>query len=193
MMQHKITERQLMALLAGYFGQPTSYVAANVYGPDHPKAGQPVWHTSSNAGGSVRRMADDLRERGYLTSYNRHEEWGDKSSYDLTVLGFEALQERLGKLPTIENIYGDVIYDFNEHVHLSDVVVRKEERRVREALMAQRRDEHRIEQKRAHDELRKKIERRQLERLRAILRDRGIGDNWSDQDVLAFHEEIASA
>jgi hypothetical protein len=193
MAQHRITDRQLMALLACYDGQRPHYRAAGTYGDAHEKAGKPYWTSQTNMGGAVSRMVEDLRTRGYITDFNRYEAFGDKSSSDLTVKGFEAIEERLGKLPKSQHWTGARIFDFNEFVKLDELRERKEQRRQREAEMVRLRA---AAAEQARQEAQQDIEVRrtdQLRRMRGLLSELGIGDNWSDDKVLGFGRDVADA
>lgn len=70
-MQHKITERGLIALLAVYFGQDPYSEPSGVYGGGDARAGQAVWRQRTNMGGAIRRMCDGLRENGFLADWDR--------------------------------------------------------------------------------------------------------------------------
>jgi hypothetical protein len=192
-MKHKITPRQLMALLACYHGQRATYYAGSVYGSGHEKAGQPVWYSRTNMGGAAGRMAEELRERGFITDYNRHEEFGDKSSSDLTVIGYEAIEERIGKLPKLKDVYGNETFDFNTYLSVVTLRERKEARRQREAEMVRLRAEQREREREIAERRRQRDREKLLARFRQLLKDYGIADNWSDDQVLRFAEQAGDA
>lgn len=194
-MKYKTTQRQLMALLACYHGQRAVYYAGSVYGEAHEKAGQPVWYSRTNMGGAAGRMAEDLRERGFITDYNRHDDFGDKSSNELTALGYDAIAERLreGKLPKLKDVYGNTTLDLNQFVKLDELRDRQEARMQREAEMERLRTEKRQRAREAAERSRLRDREKLLARFRQLLKDYGIADNWSDDQVLRFAEQAGDA
>lgn len=189
-MEYKITDRQLMALLACYFGERINQRATGVYGAGHDKAGQPYWTSQTSMGGAVGRMADDLRNRGFVTEYNRYEDFGDKSSNDLTAKGYAALAERLGHLPTISNIYGEVVYQFE--IDPAELENRRKARIDRESEMERIRAERLEESRERSRQNREKAARERLEKLRNLFREHGLADNWADAHLIEFADRVAA-
>jgi hypothetical protein len=188
-MIHNITPRQLDALVAAYVGASPSHEPDGVYGPAHPKAGEPIWRSRTRMGGAVHRMVTDLRDRGYLTERDRHDEFGDKFYDRLTVQGFDALIERLDKLPVIKNYDGDILYRFA--IDRAEIEARRAARVEEEAEQARKREEARIA---ARDEARASAERRRVARLaalRELFEAEAIGGNWSDEKLLEFATKVA--
>lgn len=187
-MNHNITPRQLSVLVSCYFGQPPHWEATSLYGGAHEKAGEPYWRPRTNMGGAVRRMVDDLADRGFITTRDRHDPHGDKSDGDLTVKGYDALQERLDRLPALKDVYGNIIYKFS--IDEAEIAERKRERNGREAEMIRLRAQAREEERRQFRAAALKRRAKKLTELRALFADRGIADNWSDEDVLSFGEQV---
>src|SRR5207253_2074524 len=137
-MKHKLTERQLVALLATWFGQYAGDEPSGVYGEAHEKAGQPVWVRRTSMGGAVGRMMEGLRDKGFLTTGDHYTQ-SDKPWYDranrLTFKAYEALEERLGKFPTIKRHWSgsDDSDFFNQTITAEELAQRKQERADREA------------------------------------------------------------
>jgi hypothetical protein len=193
-MKHQITDRAVMALLACYYGERPNTRATGVYGAAHNKAGRPFWIGQTNMGGAVYRMVEDLRERGFITSYNRYEDFGDKSSNDLTVLGYEALEERAkaDKLPKITNAHGETLYDFNLAVSVVTLIERKEVRRKRETEQVCLRAEKQESERQLARERSARAREKQITKLRKLFGDYGLADNWSDDELLRFVDKVAS-
>lgn len=197
-MKHKITDRQLTALLAIYFGQGPYMDTDGLYGPAHEKAGTPVWRHRTNMGGAIRLMADRLREGGFVTDWGHHSE-RHKPYYEtgsqLTVKGFEAIEERLGKLPKVKNRYtsdGDTVFDFNEAVKPDELTASKQARARREAEIERLRKEERDQNRREMAAHAERYAAEKLAKLRELFTERGLADNWSDDELIAFAERIAS-
>jgi hypothetical protein len=185
--KHKITPRQLEALLASYFGQRIVNRPTGVRGV----SGELWWTSQTNMGGAVRRMADDLRERGYVTTYNHYEDFGDKKSDELTTKGYAALEERLDKLPIIKNVYGEPIKRIE--INRDELRERANQRALREAEIENKRFIKR-QAKREIAERRAAADRAKLlARFRQLLKDYGIADNWDDEQVLRFAEQAGDA
>lgn len=196
-MEHKLTDRQLMALLAIYYGEGPQVAASGVYGETHEKAGRPFWRGRTSMGGAVRRMCDKLREEGLVTDWDHrsehHEPYYDHGN-QLTVKGYEAIEERIGKLPVVKDYWsGKPAFDFNTDLSVVTLRERKEQRRAREAEIVRLRAE-----KQAHvraEIIAGNVERRQrqLAELRKIFDERGLAGNWSDDELLTFAKQVWEA
>lgn len=189
-MKHKITDRQLVALLACYYHQRAIDQPYGVYGKAHERAGQPYWRAGTNMGGAAQRMADDLRDRDFVTSYNRYEEFGDKTSNQLTVLGFEALAERLDRLPKIKDVYGNVIYEFR--IDPAELEERRARREEAEQKMQRLRLEKAVEARVQRQRWKRQAERKRLASLRALFNEHGLADNWADGQLIEFADKVAA-
>lgn len=193
-MQHKLTDRQLLALVAGYCGQRVWDEPRGIYGEAHEKAGQPVWYARTNMGGAAQRMVETLRTNGFLSAPNSWERREGKPYADgynlLTVKGYEALEERLDRLPTIKDYRGDVVYRFK--FDPAEVAARKQARATREAEMARLRKEEQEADRAARAATAAANAERRMEKLRKLFRDKGLADNWSDQELLDFADRVAS-
>lgn len=188
--EHAITPRQLSALLACYYGQRPHDEPNGVYGGEHPQAGSPYWGGRTNMGGAVGRMVEGLRDRGYITEYNRYEDFGDKSSGNLTVKGFDALIERLDDLPAIKNVYGEAVYQFA--IPREEIVALRDARAEREADMIRQREAKRTADRDSARAARARANAARLVKLRALFAEEGLADNWSDERLVEFADKIAS-
>ena len=196
-MKHKLTDRQLVALLAVYHGQRISDEPSGVYGEAHEQAGQPYWRARTNMGGAIHRMAETLRDSGFVTEGD-HYSLRDKPWYDrpghLTVKAYEAIEERRGKLPVVNDRWDGKLpqYDFNVQLDAATLQERKERRREREAeitrLIADEQAQARAQRERNAAEAKD----RKLARLRELFGKEGLADNWSDDQLLTFSDKVAS-
>lgn len=189
-MKHKITPRQLVALLAAYHGERPYDSPDGLYGPGHEKAGKPVWRGRTNMGGAVARMVEDLRDRGFLTEYNRHEDFGDKTPNVLTAKGFEAILERLGELPEVKSFGDRPAYRFE--IDPKELGARLGARMQREAEIERLREEARTAERDRRREAAERAERARLAKLRVLFAEEGLADNWPDERLAAFADKIAS-
>lgn len=196
-MKHKLTERQLMALLAVYFGESPTDEPSGIYGEVHEKAGQPVWRRRTSMGGAIRRMTDGLRENGFLTDWDHHS-LSDKPYYErgnqLTVKAYEALEERLGKFPKIKRHWSgnDESDLFNQTINSAELAIRKAARADREAEIQRLRKEELDQQRSQRAEWAKRNAERKLAKLRELFRAEGLADNWGDSRLLEFADRVAS-
>jgi hypothetical protein len=195
-MKHKLTDRQLAALVAVYFGASANEEPMGIYSPDHPdsdKAGKPYWRRRTSMGGAVGRMMDGLREQGLLSDPNRYERLQGKPYADLygqlTAKGYEALGERLDKLPTIKQL-GEVIYRFT--IDPAELEQRRAARADREAEMDRLRKEERDADRVVQAERRERANQKKLADLRKLFQAKGLADNWDDQQLLDFADSVAS-
>jgi hypothetical protein len=196
-MKHKLTERQLTGLLAVYFGQRPSDEPRGTYGDGHEKAGQPYWVSRTSMGGAVRRMCDGLRDNGFLTDWDNHS-LRDSPYYEqgnqLTVKGYEALEERLGKFPKISPHWsGRLDSDFfNEMVKPEELGARKQSRADREAEIVRLRKEELDAELAQKAQWRAEYAAKKLAKLRELFKGEGLADNWSDEKLLDFADKVAS-
>lgn len=164
----KLTKRQVEALFARYHGERLNQKFS---GFNH--AGKPWFVHVSSMGGAVWRMAEDLRDRGFLTRYEK----GVETSDQLTAKALDALLERLDKLPA--------------PIDRQEILERLEARREVEASRQQVREQQRAEDRRliAEDSARRRAQR--LVELRRLFGEHGLADNWSDEQLLIFGEKVA--
>jgi hypothetical protein len=196
-MQHKITDRQLLALTAIYFGQSGIEEPSGIYSPEHPdpeKAGKPYWRRRTSMGGALRRMMDALRDGGFVSDPSIYERRQKKPYADgyglLTVKGFEALEERLEKLPVVKDYGGQVIYRFE--IDAQELAAKKQARADREAEMDRLRKEELEREREERAQARIAREAQNLAKLRDLFKTEGLADNWDDARLLAFADRIAS-
>jgi hypothetical protein len=156
-LKHKITDRQLIALLAIYHSQRAWDEPSGVY-PDSntERRGQVIWRSRTNMGGAIQRMVETLRQKGYISDPVSFERRMKKPYADahnaLTFLGYEAIEERrkARSLPVVNAAFNAPLkdpasrlpeYDFNDKIDLADLQVRKMERGAREEEMKRLREE----------------------------------------------------
>jgi hypothetical protein len=192
-MEHKITPRQLEALVSCYFGQLAGSWAKDVFGEGHEKAGQPVWRYYRGGGNAVYRMVEELRHRGYISNPIRGDQFGDKSHSDLTAKGYAALQERLDKLPAIRSYDGAVIYQFE--IDRDDLIERAKQRTLFEEETARKRAAAKEEQNRRFREHQERDRAKLVARFRQLFKDHSMltTAHWGDQEVLEFAEQAGDA
>lgn len=194
-MQHKITERQLTALVAIYVGASPTEEPHGIYGADHPdpeKAGKPYWRRRTSMGGAVGRMMEALRDGGFISdpySFERGKPYHD-SYGQLTVKGYEALAERLDRLPKVKDHRGDVLYSFE--IDAAELEQRKQARADREVEMQRLRKEDLDAERAERAAAREQAKTIKLAKLRELFSGRGLADNWSDEELLEFADRVAS-
>lgn len=180
-MKHDITPRQLEVLLASYFNQPSLKRRPSPRSGDEHTATE-IWWLPSH-GNASRRMIQRLRDLGYLTEYYRHEDFGDKSSDDLTAKGYEALAERHSTLPP----------GWRRLVLQSELATRLSQRRAREDEIERLRHAKIEETRRIGQERVAKRREELIGKMRAVLADFRVDvADQSDDWLLELHERIAS-
>lgn len=196
-MKHKVTPRQLEALVAVYFGESPWDEPSGIYSPEHSdpaKAGKPYWHRRTNMGGAISRMVQTLYDNEFLSRPNAYERREKKPYADgynlLTVKAYHAIAERLDSLPVIKNHRSETIYQFS--IDAAELEQRKSERAAREAEMDRLRKEEQDAERARRVAAGERAREQRLTKLREMFKERGLADNWSDVDLLEFADRVAS-
>jgi phage protein D len=139
-------------------------------------------------------MVEGLREAGLMSDPSGFDRKHNKPYADqdgqLTVKAYEALEERLDRLPVVKDYCGEVIYRFE--IDAQELAAKKQARADREAEMDRLRKEELEREREERAQARIAREAQNLAKLRDLFKTEGLADNWDDARLLAFADRIAS-